>query len=154
MNSPCDIKLENFIQDYNSIKLFYMDQQSKTIIKKNKSIIVIDNRLDPRSKRQELTEEFCHALLHMGNQFNYCNTINMEKQENQAKRMAAYLLCPLHILKKQSIPIDTYFVANELADFFGVTKEFMEYRLRLIFGQDLDVVAYHGGEIYGHIPVE
>lgn len=151
---PQDINLEQIIQNYKNIKVFYMKQDSKTIIKKNKIIIIVNNTLSYREQRQELAEEFCHALLHLGNQINYFNTINLDKQEQQAKRMAAYLLCPTYIFKNISVPYDTYVLVDELADIFNVTTEFMQYRLKLIWGQDLDMIICSKGKFYGYMPIE
>ncbi|ABR48540.1 protein of unknown function DUF955 [Alkaliphilus metalliredigens QYMF] len=139
------------LDQYRNIKVFHLNQGSKTIIKKNKAIILLDSQLPPREERQELAEEFCHALLHLGNQID--NTTIIDKQENQAKRMAAYLLCPIHIIKNISVPSDTYAMIDELADVFFVTPEFMKYRLSLIWGQDIDMVSYHNGQAYGFMTV-
>lgn len=68
--------------------------------------------------------------------------------------MSAYLLCPLFMLKTLSIPIDTYCTIQELADIFNVTYDFMNYRLKLIWGQDLNLISIFNGEFYGYNAME
>lgn len=148
-----EINIEKLISNYKNIRLHYMDQDSTTIIRNNKAIIIINNNLCNRKQREELAEEFCHVLLHCGNQLNIIGTVDMDKQENQAKRMSAYLLCPLFILKKLTFVDNTCLLLNELANFFGVTYEFIEYRLSLIFGQDLNSLSYYNGDLYGFISI-
>lgn len=151
---PYEIDLEAIINKYKNIRIFYSNQDSKTIIKRNMAIIIINNNLEYKKQRQELSEEFCHTLLHCGNQINYQHDIILDKQEYQAKKMSAYLLCPLSILKTISIPIDTYYTIDELADIFNVTDEFMKYRLELIWGQDLESITYYKKEFYGYMAIE
>lgn len=152
---PYEIDIETIIDiNYRNIKVFYADQDSKVIMKKNMAIIIVDNRLEYKKQREELAEEFCHVLLHCGNQINYKHNIILDKQEQQAKRMSAYLLCPLFILKTLSIPIDTYCTIQELADIFNVSYEFMKYRLKLIWEQDLNLISIFNGEFYGYNAME
>lgn len=152
---PYEIDLETIIDiNYKNIKVFYSNQDSKVIIKRNMAVIIVNDRLEYRKQREELAEEFCHFLLHCGNQINYKYNIVLDKQEQQAKRMSAYLLCPLYMLKTITIPMDTYCTIHELADIFNVTYEFMKYRLSLIWGQDLNLITVHNGEFYGNISIE
>lgn len=152
---PNDIDLEKLIYEkYKNIRVFYSNQDSVVLMKKNKAVIIINNNLDPKKQRQELAEEFCHVLLHSGNQIEYQHDIVLDKQESQAKRMSAYLLCPLFMIKKLKFIENTYLITEELADYFSVTYEFMQYRLKLIFGQDLNLIAYHNKEFYGYMPIE
>ncbi|KNF09326.1 putative Zn peptidase [Gottschalkia purinilytica] len=154
INYPWEINLEQIISKYKNITLLYANQCSKTIIRKNKSIIVMDNRLPFKEHRQELAEEFCHVLLHCGNQAEYIKSILLDKQESQAKRMSAYLLCPMFMLKKLKFIDNTYLMIEELAEHFNVTYEFMEYRLALIFGQDLSLIVHHRQRFYGYMPIK
>ncbi len=152
---PFEIDIETIIDiNYRNIRVIYTNQDSKAIIKRNMAVIIVDNRLEYRKQREVLAEEFCHVLLHCGNQINYKHNIILDKQEEQAKRMSAYLLCPLYMLKTISVPSDTYYTISELADIFNVTYEFMKYRLSLIWGQDLNLIAVHNGEFYGYSAIE
>ncbi len=152
---PYEIDLEAIIHNnYKNIRVFYSNQDSKTIIKKNMAIIVINNNLNYREQHQELAEEFCHVRLHCGNQINYKYNIILDKQEQQAKRMSAYLLCPICMIKKLKFMEDTYLFNEELANYFNVTNDFMRYRLNLIFGQDLDLITYYKRRFYGYMPIE
>ncbi len=144
------VELDKIIEKYKNIKVVQLNQDSKTILKKNKAIIIINDKLEYREYREQLAEEFCHALLHMGNQFFYDNEITLNKQENQAKQMAAYLLCPISMIKEVGMDADNYALIEELADIFKVTYEFMHYRLSLIWGQDVDLVAYNKGQAYAY----
>ena len=121
---PYEIDIETIIDiNYENIRVFYANQDSKVIIKRNMAIIIVDNGLEYIKQREELAEEFCHVLLHCGNQTNYKHSIILDKQEQQAKRMSAYLLCPLSMLKTISVPMDTYYTVYERADIFNVTYE-------------------------------
>ncbi len=150
---PWEIDIEKIVQQYHNIKFFYMNCDSKTIIKKNKAIIMVNSNLSYNEKRQQLAEEFSHALLHLGNQLTYYNDIYLDKQENQAKRMAAYLLCPLFMIKELSIDMDNYTMLDEMAEIFDVTNEFMKYRLSLIFGTDIEYISRYNDEIYGYFSI-
>ncbi|MBS4535181.1 ImmA/IrrE family metallo-endopeptidase [Clostridium sp. D2Q-14] len=154
INKIYDINLDIIIEKYKNIKVINLNQDSKTILKRNKAIIIINNNLDYREYRQELAEEFCHALLHIGNQINYSKNVCLTKQENQAKRMSAYLLCPIKFISNIDIYDNTYALVEELADLFNVTYNFMQYRLSLIWGQDIDYIAFNKGQAYGYISVE
>lgn len=77
---PYEIDIETIIDiNYENIRVFYADQDSKVIMKKNMAIIIVDNRLEYRKQREELAEEFCHVLLHCGNQINYKHNIILDK---------------------------------------------------------------------------
>lgn len=144
------VSLDKIIEKHKNIKVIQLNQDSKTILKKENAIIIINVNLEYRKYREQLAEEFCHVMLHMGNQFFYDNEITLDKQENQAKQMAAYLLCPIDMIKEIAIETNTYALIEELADIFKVTYEFMHYRLSLIFGQDIDLIAYSNGKPYAY----
>ncbi|MDK2920157.1 MAG: hypothetical protein PWQ37_2890 [Candidatus Petromonas sp.] len=153
ISKPWEIDIEKIIQGYKNIRFFYIDSDSNTIIKKDKALILINNKLNYKEKREELAEEFSHALLHLGNQLNYHNSLYLDKQENQAKRMAAYLLCPLSMIKELSVDMDTYTMIDEMAEIFDVTNDFMKYRLSLIFGVDIEYITRFNNEVYGYFSI-
>jgi Zn-dependent peptidase ImmA (M78 family) len=153
ISKPWEIDIEKIVQSYKNIKFFYMNYDSKTILKRNRAIILIDNKLSYKEKREQLAEEFSHVLLHLGNQINYCNSLYLDKQENQAKRMSAYLLCPLSMIKELSVDMDAYTMIDEMAEMFDVTNEFMKYRLSLIFGVDINYMAKIDNELYGYFSI-
>lgn len=144
-----DIDIENIVLAQPRTMIFYMHQRSKTIINKNMSLLIIDKRLDPLTRKIQLAEEFCHSILHAGNQCTYLGSWMLDKQETQAKRMSSYLLCPLFLLKNIPVPYDTYLYPTDLAEIFKVPVDFMEYRLHLIWEQDLNSIAYINNNAYG-----
>ncbi|KNF08090.1 putative Zn peptidase [Gottschalkia purinilytica] len=151
---PYQINLHKIIRNLGNIRVLCMDQDSRVIIRQSSAIIIINNKLPPKEQNQELAEELSHIILHCGNQVKYKKDIILDKQESQAKRMSAYLLCPMFMLKNVKIMENTYLMIEELAELFNVTYEFMEYRLSLIFGQDLNLIVHHKQNFYGYIPIE
>lgn len=103
--------------------------------------------LDAIEKKLLLAEEFCHLYAHHRNQLTaHKNEIN--KMENQAYRMSAYLLMPQSFFKEIYIAADDQPVTiSEIADFFLVTEQFAQYRLKLIFDRKVDAIATIKGKL-------
>ncbi|GAK11357.1 hypothetical protein JCM19039_1047 [Geomicrobium sp. JCM 19039] len=110
---------------------------SKAIpIKGRRGIIYIQSGLNPIIKKIILAEEFCHLYSHEQKQLEESNS-SINKVENQAKTMAAYLLMPSSLLGEVYISIcqqTQAVLVSEIADHFLVTEEFAHYRLELAFG--------------------
>jgi Zn-dependent peptidase ImmA (M78 family) len=115
--------------------------------KSRKGIIYIKPDLDPVEKRIILAEEFCHVYAHYTSQLQvdkYC----LAKTENQAKRMAAYLLMPWHFLKSvMNLAYEEPVLISEIADYFLVTEEFARYRLELIYNRRIDILLSYKGKL-------
>lgn len=92
-------------------------------------------------RKQILAHEFAHLTLHCSNQLNK-KMYEVNKDENQANRMAAYLLMPMKFLSKIYLSMDQPVDISEIADYFLVTDEFAQYRLSLLFNnQKVDMLA-------------
>ncbi|MTI47972.1 MAG: ImmA/IrrE family metallo-endopeptidase [Firmicutes bacterium] len=79
VKNPYDIGLYNIIGTYKNLKVFFMNQNSKVVLRKNIAIIIVNEKLSSIEKRLELAEEFCHYILHLGNQLNYSSNYKINK---------------------------------------------------------------------------
>lgn len=103
-----------------------------------KGIIYIQPELDPIDKKIILAEEFCHLYAHNINQVNI-NNVLLHKSEEQAKRMSAYMLMPQQLLENIYVAArDHAVLLTEIADYFLVTEEFVQYRLELIYKRKVE----------------
>ncbi|GAB7387424.1 hypothetical protein BSNK01_12600 [Bacillaceae bacterium] len=115
--------------------------------KNRRGIIYLKPKLDPIERKILLAEEFCHIYAH-----NLCE-LDMDKPlfqktENQAKRMAAYILMPHYFLEQVYVAAeDQAVMISEIADYFLVTEEFAQYRLELIFKRKIDGFATLKGKL-------
>lgn len=116
--------------------------------KDRRGVIFIRPELDALEKKLLLAEEFCHVYAHQINQL-HTDSINLNKTENQAKRMAAFLLMPQRFLADViEEATDQYVLISALADYFLVTEEFALYRLGLLFKQQkVDMLANANGRL-------
>lgn len=94
--------------------------------------------LDHVERKIILAEEFCHLYSHNANQLTM-KEFEIIRMENQAKRMAAYLTMPQCFLDKVYVFANDQSVSiTDIADYFLVTEEFVQYRLALIFNRKVD----------------
>lgn len=112
-----------------------------------KGIIFIQEGLDYIDKRIVLAEEFCHLYGHYSNQLRM-KEFEINKIENQAKKMAAYLLMPQQFLDHvYDAAFDQVVLISEIADYFLVTEEFAQYRLELIHKRTVDAIVRLGDKL-------
>lgn len=133
---PLDVNFfyPNF--DYESIK--HLKSYAIPDSVGRRGTIFIRPELDPIEKRLLLAEEFCHCYSHYSSQLLTDEYIR-NKQEHQAKRMAAYLLMPNKFLKElYKTAINEPILISDIADHFLVTEEFAHYRLELIYQHKVD----------------
>ncbi|MCE4048048.1 ImmA/IrrE family metallo-endopeptidase [Bacillus sp. Au-Bac7] len=106
--------------------------------KARRGTIYIVPNLDPIEKRILLAEEFCHIYSHYSSQLSI-DKLTLNKQESQAKRMAAYLLMPHRFLKEiYTAAMSEPILISDISDHFLVTEEFAHYRLELIYKHKID----------------
>ncbi|HBZ09159.1 MAG TPA: ImmA/IrrE family metallo-endopeptidase [Bacillus bacterium] len=119
-------------------------------IPKNKGrrgTIYLKPGLRPIEKKLILAEEFCHLYSHCQSQLSE-DPYQIAKTENQAKRMAAYLLMPEHFLKTVfNVAIEEAVLISDIADFFVVTEEFVQYRMNLTYNKKMDALLYANGKL-------
>ncbi|WP_437831703.1 ImmA/IrrE family metallo-endopeptidase [Niallia taxi] len=123
-------------EDYISINHL----KSYSIPSKNgrRGTIYIIPDLDPIEKRMLLAEEFCHIYSHFSSQL-IADKLAIDKQESQAKRMAAYLLMPnIFIREIYEATLSEPILISDIADYFLVSEEFAHYRLELIHNHKID----------------
>lgn len=128
-----------FIEDditYESIKHL----KAFSIPKKQgrRGTIYLSSGLDAIEKKLLVAEEFCHCYAHYSSQLSM-DKHAIAKQENQARRMAAYLLMPAKFLKQvYAAAVSEPVLISDIADHFLVTEEFARYRLELTFRHKVD----------------
>lgn len=133
---PLDVNFFDSNFDYESIK--HLKSYAIPDSVGRRGTIFIRPELDPIEKRLLLAEEFCHCYSHYSSQLLTDEHIR-NKQEHQAKRMAAYLLMPNKFLKKlYKTAINEPILISDIADHFLVTEEFAHYRLELIYQHKVD----------------
>ncbi len=133
---PLDQNYLTDIQEYTSIN--HLKSFSIPSNKGRQGTIYILPELDPIEKRMLLAEEFCHIYSHFSSQL-ISDRISLKKQENQAKRMAAYLLIPHRFLRDiYEAALYEPILISDIADYFLVTEEFAHYRLELIYKYKVD----------------
>lgn len=83
--------------------------------------IFLKEGLDAIEKTLLLAEEFCHLYAHHQTQIS-ADPYDIGKCENQAKRMAAYLLMPAQFMEEVYVAaFDQSVVISEVADYFLVS---------------------------------
>ncbi|WP_313430896.1 ImmA/IrrE family metallo-endopeptidase [Siminovitchia terrae] len=103
--------------------------------------------LNALEKKLLLAEEFCHLYGHYQSQLTL-NELELSKAENQAKRMAAYLLMPEHFLKTVfNVALEDAVLISDIADYFVVTEEFAQYRMNLTYNKKMDALLYVNGNL-------
>lgn len=134
---PLDAPFVNEL-DYESIK--HLKAYSVPIPQAKRGTIYIKPGLDAIEKKLLLAEEFCHLYSHYQSQLSV-SPFEVAKAENQAKRMAAYLLVPVRFLNDiYRVAIDGPVLVSDIADYFVVTEEFAHYRLKLIYNRKVDAI--------------
>lgn len=109
--------------------------------------IFIKEGLGPIEKKLILAEEFCHMYSHYSSQL-LIDKYLIGKTENQAMRMAAYLLMPsLFMNDVYDAASDQAVLISDIADYFVVTDEFASYRLGLAFNRRVDAVSTLRGKL-------
>lgn len=125
-------------ENINHLKAFSIPQS-----KGRRGLIFIKDNLNSIEKKLLLAEEFCHIYAHHSSQL-LMDKHSIGKQENQARRMSAYLLMPKVFLKKfLNVAIDEDVLISEIADYFVVTEEFAQFRLELLFNRITDIITPH-----------
>ena len=106
----------------------------RTIILKNLSstICINDTILLPKTQnkasyREDIVHELGHTYFHCGNSLLKDKTV-VRKQESQANAFAAYFLMPVYVFEEA-----LKYCSNdyELAEEFGVTVSFVQFRKKL-----------------------
>ena len=134
--------IEQFV-DYESIS--HLKSYSIPGSKAKRGTIYIKENLGHVEKKLLLAEEFCHLFAHNASQLTI-NKHSLAKLENQAKRMAAYLLMPTRFINTvYDAAYDEAVMISDIADHFLVTEEFAQYRMELIFNRRVDAVMAHKG---------
>lgn len=94
-----------------------------------------------------IAQEFCHLYAHYSPQLSVDEYV-LAKNEQQAKRMAAYLLMPQRFINTvYEEAHDEAVTITDIADYFFVTEEFAHYRLELIFRHKVDGFAALRGKL-------
>ena len=136
---PLDEPFTKDFLDYDSIS--HLKAFSIPKSKNRRGTIFIRSDLDYIEKKILLAEEFCHVYSHYANQLTI-DLVQINKIENQAKRMSAYLLMPKKFLKQVfNAALEQAVMISEIADYFLVTEEFAQFRLSLEFKHKIDGFA-------------
>lgn len=124
--------------DYDSISNLKAFSIPKS--KGRRGTIFLQPDLGAIEKKLLLAEEFCHVYAHYTSQLN-TDSLTIEKTENQAKKMAAYLLMPSKFLSKvYNVALEQPVMISEIADYFVVTEKFAQYRLELSYKRKIDTL--------------
>lgn len=119
--------------DKDTIEHIILDNHLKMVTLKNLSstICINDVVLVPKTQnnafRESVVHELGHTLCHYGNSL-LKNKIVVNKQEKQAEAFAAYFLMPVYVFEEALKYCSNDF---ELAEEFGVTVKFVEFRKKL-----------------------
>lgn len=109
--------------------------------KGRRGIIYIQPGLNAIDKKLILAEEFCHIYAHYQNQL-MMDKHEIGKSENQAKRMATYLLMPGRFLEDVYVAAaDQAVLISDIADYFLVDEDTAQYRLQLEFNRRVDLIT-------------
>lgn len=131
--------------DYESIS--HLKSYSIPGSKAKRGTIYLKENLGHIEKKLLLAEEFSHLYAHNASQLSI-NKHSLAKLENQAKRMAAYLLMPAKFINTvYDAAYDEAVMISDIADHFLVTEEFAQYRMELIFNRRVDAVMSHKGTL-------
>ncbi len=142
---PLDLPFVEQSLDYESIS--HLESFSVPGSKARRGTIYIKENLGHVEKKLLLAEEFCHLYAHDASQLSI-NKHSLAKLENQAKRMAAYLLMPDRFINTvYDAAYDEAVMISDIADHFLVTEEFAHYRMELIFNRRVDALIAHKGAV-------
>lgn len=136
-------KIRDFPIPLHVIEQIILDEHVKIIIRKNINhacILGDDLLVGDRNHncRYQLTHEYLHIREHPNNYFQKDETI-IAKNESQANAFAAYFLMPIGMFETSMKYAHNSF---ELAEEYGVTPSFVEYRKMLTKGL-IDSREYH-----------
>lgn len=119
--------------DKDTIEQILLDNHLKLVTLKNLSstVCINDVILTPKTQnnafRENVIHEVGHYYCHSGNSL-MKNKIIVDKQEQQAESFAAYFLMPVYVFEEALKYCSN---DNELAEEFGVTVKFVQFRKRL-----------------------
>ena len=140
---PLDAPFVGQFVDYETIS--HLKSYSVPGSKAKRGTIYLKENLGHVEKKLLLAEEFCHLYAHSSSQLSI-DIHSLAKLENQAKRMAAYLLMPARFINAvYDAAYDEAVMISDIADYFLVTEEFAQYRMELIFNRRVDAVMAHKG---------
>lgn len=140
---PLDAHFAGQFVDYESVS--HLKAFSVPSSKARRGTIYIKENLGHIEKKLLLAEEFCHLYSHGASQLSI-DKHSLSKLENQAKRMAAYLLMPARFINTiYENAYDEAVMISDIADHFLVTEEFAQYRMELIFNRRVDALIAHKG---------
>lgn len=112
-----------------------------------RGIIFLKPGLDAIERKLLLAEEFCHIYAHHSSQLTL-DTHVINKLENQAKRMSAYLLMPLRYIQDVfDLAAEQTVLIYEIADYFVVSEEFAKYRIELLLNRNVDALFSIRGKL-------
>ena len=112
-----------------------------------RGFIFVKEGLNEIEKKLLIAEEFCHLYAHHSPQLSVDKYV-LAKNEQQAKRMSAYLLMPHRFMGQvYADSVDEAVLISDIADYFLVTEDFAHYRLELIFHHKVDAVIKHRGRL-------
>lgn len=125
----CEVEFESL----EGLKAFSIPKE-----KGRQGTIFLKEDLPHVERKLLIAEEFCHLYAHHSPQLSVDEYI-LAKNEQQAKRMAAYLLMPQRFIDKvYDFAEDEAVTISDIADYFMVTENFTHYRLELIFNHKVD----------------
>ncbi|GIN71285.1 hypothetical protein J14TS2_17600 [Bacillus sp. J14TS2] len=135
----------HYVEGYETIK--HLKAFSVPSFKQRRGKIYLKPGLDGIEKKLLLAEEFCHLYSHFQTQLDI-SEYELAKTENQAKRMAAYLLMPTRFLKDVlNIAYEQAVLVSDIADYFLVSEQLAHYRLKLMFMHPVDALMAFRGKI-------
>jgi len=119
--------------DKDTIEQIILDSHLKLVTLKNlfSTVCINDVILTPKTQnnafRENVIHEVGHSYCHSGNSL-MKSKIVVDKQEQQAEAFAAYFLMPVYVFEEA-----LKYCSNdyELAEEFGVTVKFVQFRKRL-----------------------
>lgn len=129
IQTPVDLNLRKIAKHFR-IPVIFRPENSSAQRFGDKYLIIVDKRLSLEKRREQLAEEICHCLLPMGNQL-LQKEWETNKQENLAKRMAAYLLIPRRFISQLNISEDDVETVEQFSNIFTVTPYMVRYRFEL-----------------------
>lgn len=142
---PLDAPFVGQFVDYESIS--HLESFSIPGSKARRGTIYLKENLGHIERKMLLAEEFSHLYSHHITQL-AADEYMIAKNEQQAKRMAAYLLMPGRFINTvYNAAYDEAVLISDIADHFLVTEEFAHYRMELIFNRRVDAVMSHKGAL-------
>ncbi len=120
--------------------------------KGRRGVINLCVRETEQEERESLTHEFSHLYIHQISQLSQ-SSLMIDKMESQAFKLASNILMPSKELLNIEVFPDlntTYIIAEDIADYFNVTKEFAYKRL-VYFNENY---KFNKNEPFRRIPKE